>query len=59
MTKKELCVIRECIRGAQQVIKSLACEDYPFTEFCDSDFRDMYYSLNSMAMSLTSKIEAM
>ena len=59
MTKKELIVIRRCICSAQEAIEQLACENYPYSKFCDSDFRDMFYSLNSMAISLTSKIDAM
>ena len=57
MTKKELCVIQDCIRAAQNSIKNLACENYPYSEFCDPDIKDMYYHLNDMCRLLTRKEE--
>ena len=48
MTEKELRVIKECIRAAQNSIRELACENYPLGEFCDPDIKDMYYHLNDM-----------
>ena len=59
MTKKELIVIQRCICSAQEAIEQLACENYPYSGFCDAAFHDMFYSLNSMAISLTSKIDEM
>ena len=57
MTKKEMKVIQSGIRNVKDIIEELACENYPFAEFCDPDLRDMFYSLNGMALLLDRKIE--
>ena len=56
MTKKELCVIQDCIRAARNSIENLACENYPYSEFCDLDIKDMYYRLVDMSILLTRKM---
>lgn len=59
MTKKELTVIQNCIRNAKSSIEELACENYPFTEFCDRELGEMFYTLNDMGRTLSRKIEAL
>lgn len=58
MTKKQLVVIQRNIRNAKETIEELACENYPFTEFCDPDLEKMFYDLNIMCITLGNKIDS-
>lgn len=59
MDIKSLTVIRTAIWSAKDIIEELACEDYPHTPFKDEDLSDIFYQLNSMAVTLTEKMESM
>lgn len=56
MTKKELSVILNSIRNAQNNIEALGFENYPYGMAEDEDIRKMYYELNDMCILLTAKI---
>ena len=58
MTIKEMKTILFAIRNAKASIEELACENYPDTEFEDEDFRNMFYSLNDMCITINEKIYA-
>ena len=55
---KTLQVVQDSIRHTMDVIRVLACENYPHTEFYDSDIGRMYYEMNTMCMCITKKIDA-
>lgn len=57
MTKKELTVILNSIRNAQNNIEVLGFENYPYGMAEDEDIRKMYYELNAMCILLSAKIE--
>lgn len=56
MTKKELNVILNSVRHAQNNIEVLGFENYPYGMAEDEDIRKMYYELNDMCILLTAKI---
>lgn len=58
MTPKEMKTILFAIRNAKAAIEELACENYPDTEFEDEDFREMFYKLNDMCITINEKIDA-
>lgn len=58
MTTKEMKTILFAIRNAKTAIEELACENYPDTEFEDEDFREMFYKLNDMCITINEKIDA-
>ena len=57
MTKKELSVILNSIRNAQNNIEVLGFENYPYGMAEDEDIRKMYYKLNDMCILLNEKIK--
>lgn len=57
MVKSHLRAILCAINSAQETVGTLACENYPFTPFCDDDFREMFYQLNDMSLKIHEKIE--
>lgn len=57
MTKKELSVILNSVRHAQNNIEVLGFENYPYGMAEDEDIRKMYYELNDMCILLSAKIE--
>jgi hypothetical protein len=57
MTKKELSVILNSIRNAQNNIEVLGFENYPYGMAEDEDIRKMYYELNDMCILLNKKIK--
>lgn len=57
MTKKELNVILNSVRHAQNNIEVLAFENYPYGMAEDEDIRKMYYELNDMCLLLDKKIK--
>lgn len=59
MTVKELSVIYDAIWNAKSAIENLACENYPHTPFIDSDFHEMFYTLNDMNIKLSAKMNEM
>ena len=58
MNKKELRLIRNIITNAQDAIELLACDNYPYTDFHDDYFREVFYQLNDIAFSISKKIES-
>lgn len=57
MTKKELTVILNSVRHAQNNIEVLGFENYPYGMAEDEDIRKMYYELNDMCILLGEKIQ--
>lgn len=57
MTKKELTVILNSVRHAQNNIEVLGFENYPYGMTEDEDIREMYYELNDMCILLGKKIK--
>ena len=57
MTKKELNVIFNSVRHAQNNIEVLGFENYPYGMAEDKDIRKMYYELNDMCILLNEKIK--
>lgn len=57
MTKKELSVILNSIRNAQNNIEVLGFENYPYGMAEDKDIQKMYYELNDMCILLNEKIK--
>lgn len=57
MNKKELTVILNSIRNAQNNIEVLGFENYPYGMAEDEDIRKMYYELNDMCILLSAKIK--
>ena len=57
MTVKEMECVFSAIWHAKETIENLACENYPYTEFVDSDFCKMFYTLNEMNIAISKKIE--
>lgn len=57
MDRKSLIVIQNCVRNAKNTIEHLACDNYPYTEFYDSELREMFYSLNDFCIKLSNKID--
>lgn len=57
MTKKELNVILNSVRHAQNNIEVLGFENYPYGMAEDEDIRKMYYELNDMCILLNEKIK--
>ena len=57
MTKKELNVILNSVRHAQNNIEVLGFENYPYGMTKDEDIRKMYYELNDMCLLLDKKIK--
>ena len=57
MTKKELSVILNSIRNAQNNIEVFGFENYPYGMTEDEDIRKMYYELNDMCILLGKKIK--
>lgn len=57
MTTKELKAIYSAIWYAREMIEIFGSENYPYTDFKDSDLREMFYSLNDMAITITNKID--
>lgn len=58
MTIKEMECVYSAIWHAKELINHLCCEDYPYSDFEDEDFCEMYYELNRMNMDITEKINA-
>lgn len=57
MTKKELNVILNSVRHAQNNIEVLGFENYPYGMAEGEDIRKMYYELNDMCILLNEKIK--
>ncbi len=57
MTKKELTVILNSVRHAQNNIEVFGFENYPYGMTDDEDIRKMYYKLNDMCILLGKKIK--
>lgn len=57
MTKKELTVILNSVRHAQNNIEVFGFENYPYGMVEDEDIRKMYYELNDMCILLSAKIK--
>lgn len=57
MDKKSLEVVLDAIRHAQNTVETLLTENFPYTDFEDSDIRDLFYKLNDMGLALVQKIE--
>lgn len=58
MDEKSLNVIQESIRHTMSLMRLLACENYPYTEFKDRDIGRMYYELNVMSICISNKLDA-
>ena len=56
---KELRVIFNALDHAQRSIEELCNENYPYTNFCDPDFRMMFYTLNDFCIRVSKKIDAL
>lgn len=54
---KHLEAIQCAIRHAKDTIEILACENYPYTDFFDEEFRKMFVDLTKMSLLLTKKVE--
>ncbi len=57
MNKKELTVILNSVRHAQNNIEVFGFENYPYGMAEDEDIRKMYYDLNDMCILLGEKIK--
>lgn len=57
MTKRELKVILNGVRSAQNIIEALGFENYPYGMVKDHEIQDLYYSLNDMCILLDEKIQ--
>ena len=58
MNKKELRLIRNIIANAMDAITLLACDNYPYTDFKDDYFREVFYQLNDIGFNISKKIAA-
>lgn len=56
---KTLTVIQDSIHHTMSIIRTLACENYPYTEFDDSDIGRMYYEMNTMCLCISNKINGL
>lgn len=57
MTVKEMQCVHSAIWHAKEIIEQLGCQDYPYTEFYDEDFKKMFYALNKMDILILEKID--
>lgn len=57
MTKKELTVILNSVRHAQNNLEVLGFENFPYGMAEDEDIWKMYYDLNDMCILLDEKIK--
>ena len=57
MEKNALKAILACVQGAEDVVKHLVWENYPYGEAADADLYDIFYQLNSIAIKIYSKVK--
>lgn len=57
MKKQKLIAMLKSILGTKAVVETLGSENYPMQPFDDSDIREIFYSLNNMALLLYKKID--
>ena len=58
MNRQELRLIRNIISNAQDAVGLFACGNYPYTDFKDDYFREVFYQLNDIGFSISKKIAA-
>ena len=56
MNKQELRLIRNIIANAMDAVGLFACDNYPYTDFQDDYFREVFYQLNDIGFSISKKI---
>lgn len=57
MNEKALVVILDALRHARDTVEALACENYPYTDFYDDRFEEIFYDLNDMNIKVTKIID--
>ena len=59
MTLQEVKAISRAVLAAKDIIETLACPGYPYTEFSDPDCQKLFYDLNEALLMLCKKEEAL
>ena len=57
MNEKALVVILDALRHARDTVEVLACENYPYTDFYDDRFKEIFYDLNDMNIKVSKIID--
>lgn len=57
MNKKSFLIILEAIRNAKNTVEHLGTENFPYTEFLDSDLEEIFFDLIKMEILIYEKIE--